>query len=357
MVKKESAKRGYMTPEEIREKVDGFSSSDKKIRYLKNVIFNKQGLMSKGTRRSVYETLQNLYLEEGEIVRAEVTAIEGGLRLDKVRQAYEQLAKKVSKGEFKGWKQWDTIPKDVRRIGGIVNDALIFEGELFMRANDLKRAKKVYEDAATEDIKNGDNIEKFSQQIKEKVAGEGKRTEKFVGVGTDTNPIKGGMQLGDDAYPYPRDFKEIAKSNFGYESAAAAYVHAAKCYIRIGETEKADKLLKEKEQYFERDYNHLGLPILTRLEKDVRESIRPSPELKLNEGFGKFFRERKNRHTLEKKILASISMGGFISSIFFLSANITGNVIGSLNYTLLNWTGGILFILGLIGVFLYFKRK
>ena len=53
MVKKESAKRGYMTPEEIREKVDGFSS-DKKIRYLKNVIFNKQGLMSKGTPKSFY---------------------------------------------------------------------------------------------------------------------------------------------------------------------------------------------------------------------------------------------------------------------------------------------------------------
>ena len=49
---------------------------------------------------------------------------------------------------------------------------------------------------------------------------------------------------------------------------------------------------------------------------------------------------------------------GLIGSILFLSSNLTGNVIGSsLSQTSTNWIGGALFVIGLIGAFVYFKRK
>ena len=40
-----------------------------------------------------------------------------------------------------------------------------------------------------------------------------------------------------------------------------------------------------------------------------------------------------------------------------LSSNITGNVVGNLNQTSSNWIGGILFIVGLFGVFFYFRKR
>ena len=46
-----------------------------------------------------------------------------------------------------------------------------------------------------------------------------------------------------------------------------------------------------------------------------------------------------------------------IGGIFFLSTNITGNVIGNLNQNTSNLIGGILFILGLISAFLIFRKR
>ncbi len=60
---------------------------------------------------------------------------------------------------------------------------------------------------------------------------------------------------------------------------------------------------------------------------------------------------------LESKFLASISIAGFIGSIFFLSPNFNGNVVGNLAVNSSNVIGGILFIVGLIGALFYFKRK
>jgi hypothetical protein len=56
-----------------------------------------------------------------------------------------------------------------------------------------------------------------------------------------------------------------------------------------------------------------------------------------------------------RKVLAPAIIG-IVVGIFFLSSNITGNVIGSLNQTSSNWIGIILFVIGLIGAFAYFRK-
>jgi hypothetical protein len=48
---------------------------------------------------------------------------------------------------------------------------------------------------------------------------------------------------------------------------------------------------------------------------------------------------------------------GILGGIFLLSSGITGNVIGSLNQTSSNWIGGALFLVGLLGAFLYFRKR
>ncbi|MBM3230425.1 DUF1275 domain-containing protein [Candidatus Pacearchaeota archaeon] len=57
-----------------------------------------------------------------------------------------------------------------------------------------------------------------------------------------------------------------------------------------------------------------------------------------------------------KRIMGFVGLGGVILSILFFSSNMTGNVIG-LNQTSTNWIGGILFLVGLIGVLAYFRKR
>lgn len=63
------------------------------------------------------------------------------------------------------------------------------------------------------------------------------------------------------------------------------------------------------------------------------------------------------RKRLEQKANIASAIIGICGGLFFLSSNITGNVIGSLTKTFSNSMGVMLFILGLIGAFLYFKKK
>lgn len=60
---------------------------------------------------------------------------------------------------------------------------------------------------------------------------------------------------------------------------------------------------------------------------------------------------------LENKVLSVIAIAGFWAGIFFLSPIVTGNAVGNLNQTSSNWIGGILFIVGLISAFVYFRRR
>ena len=65
-------------------------------------------------------------------------------------------------------------------------------------------------------------------------------------------------------------------------------------------------------------------------------------------------RLRSNR--LEKTAAAT-SIIGIVSGIFFLSPNITGNIVGNLNQTSTNLIGAILLILGIIAGLFWFNKS
>jgi hypothetical protein len=62
--------------------------------------------------------------------------------------------------------------------------------------------------------------------------------------------------------------------------------------------------------------------------------------------------KRRSRNPLS----AFIGVAGILGGLFFTSANITGHVI-SLTTTYSNWMGAVLFIVGLVGLGIYFRAK
>jgi len=84
----------------------------------------------------------------------------------------------------------------------------------------------------------------------------------------------------------------------------------------------------------------------------IKHRMLPAKDYTINETKSKFVKKKGLEKTLETLIL--ICLG---ASILLLSSNFTGNVISNLNQKSSNWIGGILFIIGLIGAFVYFKRK
>ena len=70
MVKKESAKRGYMTEYEVINHLQDFSNNKEKITYL-NKVLQKKDLLSSGTVASVYENLGGLYAQSKRSTEAE----------------------------------------------------------------------------------------------------------------------------------------------------------------------------------------------------------------------------------------------------------------------------------------------
>lgn len=64
----------------------------------------------------------------------------------------------------------------------------------------------------------------------------------------------------------------------------------------------------------------------------------------------------KKQSLLEKVMVISAS-GFLIISLFFLSNNFTGNILGTSTKTPLNFAGIFLFILGLVGLFIYDKQR
>ena len=57
-----------------------------------------------------------------------------------------------------------------------------------------------------------------------------------------------------------------------------------------------------------------------------------------------------------KNALSVIATISLLSSLFFLSNNVTGSVIGNSGSNS-NWVGGILFAIGLIAALFYYRKK
>ena len=68
-------------------------------------------------------------------------------------------------------------------------------------------------------------------------------------------------------------------------------------------------------------------------------------------------RKDKRKETLEDKVTSTIAIASLAISILFMSSSITGNVISSLNQTSSNFMGGVLFLIGIIAAFVYFRKS
>jgi len=53
----------------------------------------------------------------------------------------------------------------------------------------------------------------------------------------------------------------------------------------------------------------------------------------------------------------SLAVVAFIFGVLLSSSNLTGNAIGNLSQTTSNWIGVGIFAIGLVGIFVYLKKK
>lgn len=133
---------------------------------------------------------------------------------------------------------------------------------------------------------------------------------------------------------------------------------------------EADERVKQK-GYFSinanplmgaRIYKQLGLggkpsvkrKLLKAIEKDVQSGY-VDPNSQISNDIKEYLERNLTQKGIENKVVSILTVIGFTGALFFLSTNITGNVIGNLTNTTSNWLGGILFVLGIVGV--YFWRR
>jgi len=87
--------------------------------------------------------------------------------------------------------------------------------------------------------------------------------------------------------------------------------------------------------------------------KDKKENIPSKYEKELE----KIFSLEPPKSSLEHKFIPVIAGASIIGALFFLSPNLTGNIIGNLTKNNSNIMGLVLFVLGLIGFLFYFRKK
>ncbi|MEK6935649.1 MAG: DUF308 domain-containing protein [Nanoarchaeota archaeon] len=138
----------------------------------------------------------------------------------------------------------------------------------------------------------------------------------------------------------------------------ADYVSAAKLRVSTGEIRKAISNYREAARL----YNSCA-------EDYSAEHYSDSEVLSK---FGPMYKQRADRcqknadrlrkvvkgkwHGLENTTMTA-SIVGLIGGIFFLSPNLTGNVIGNMTNSTSNIIGAILFAVGIAGAFFYFRKR
>ncbi len=126
-------------------------------------------------------------------------------------------------------------------------------------------------------------------------------------------------------------------------------LQGAKIYEKLGvgnRTSVKSRLLrayeKRPEQSYAKDYT-----------KEIESFLKRNPEKKESV----LARALGGRKTLEHKFIPILAGASIIVALFFLSPNITGNVVGNLVKSDSNIIGTILFVLGIIGLFISFRKK
>ncbi|MDO8517496.1 MAG: hypothetical protein Q7S33_05220 [Nanoarchaeota archaeon] len=140
----------------------------------------------------------------------------------------------------------------------------------------------------------------------------------------------------DDRYDYGNFGRGVITTMIDYEDARGNYYDAK---------ERLDKLYEQGQKEaikLDKQYNTL----FTKLGKDAKEVY-------------DFERKKLGMHQKSDNtgLVGITSILGIVAGIFFLSANITGNVISDLTQTSSNVLGAALFIAGIAVAFFYFKTR
>ncbi|HOC96961.1 hypothetical protein KBC25_01635 [Candidatus Pacearchaeota archaeon] len=103
-------------------------------------------------------------------------------------------------------------------------------------------------------------------------------------------------------------------------------------------------------------YDCIGLADRDSVKRKFERAAKLNPNPKyLNQGI-EIFEKYKNDFGIEQKVLGFLSVAFFLAGISFLSLNLTGNVIGNMTRSSGNILGIILFVLGIVGLFLVIKE-
>jgi len=171
---------------------------------------------------------------------------------------------------------------------------------------------------------------------------------------------------------YARGLTSLSWAESNYEEAAKIFKEDKELREKHGNKDpnRLSRLAKLAKQYTEKasDIHKKGV-LLYEEHKEALKKMNPDDRQTIDVMYGKFEdyvnkyikdpkeREQYLKHSkLEKKVITP-SIIALMGGLFFLSSNVTGNVIGNMTNSTSNWIGGVLFALGLVGALFYFKKK
>jgi len=126
------------------------------------------------------------------------------------------------------------------------------------------------------------------------------------------------------------------------EKASKNYVTAGDTFVRLEDFNKAIQNYKKAIEYAASGGRRKIQEKITQLESlSKTKKGRPLKRGKLERSFG----------------FAIVAMASFLGALFLISFNLTGNVIGGVSQNNSNWISVVLFVLGMVFSFLYFKNK
>lgn len=219
--------------------------------------------------------------------------------------------------------------------------------------------KEPEEEIANCPIPSSDDVEGFIKNKKMRCMAVAQRDEKTGEVG---------------GYVFLRKKKDYQKSsdevkiNEREKGAIWRYASSENKARKIGERKLRLEALKNLKNYDE-IINYRFIPAKGyELDRDgtkfvkKSETIGKSPKYNLKKEVKRYDSPSSQipRHLRTKSLIDILArqeliIVSFIISLFFLSPNLTGNVVGNLSQASYNWIGGILFVIGLVGV--YFKVR
>jgi len=154
--------------------------------------------------------------------------------------------------------------------------------------------------------------------------------------------------------------QDIIHGNFQSALYRAGYINKDILEDQINsyskEVESVNPFSQEEKLKYLASFNKRIERGLKYLEKDPsKENIQTMQKI-LN--YSKLIEENLNgnKKSVLEKSLAVLSIGSVLAGIFFLSPNLTGNVIGNIAKSPGNILGGVLFILGIVGAFFTLRK-